>query len=145
MTITRFRQLIVLSIVLGFASLAASFYPTDYTDAIATAYGETPPGWLLSGQPLAIALILLLWCIVIASYIGLYRLTSWGRSLALWSTIAALALYPTIGPMLETPWEAMLVDASTMLWGAILALAYFSPVASRIGSGHRGDANSIAP
>lgn len=70
--------------------------------------------------------------ITVVGFAGLFLLKRWGRTLSLGITLLCLPLYLLTGPTMSSPIEAMLTDASTLAWGACLALAYYSPVAARI-------------
>jgi len=70
--------------------------------------------------------------ITVVGFAGLFLLKRWGRALSLGITVLCFPLYLLTGPTLSSPIEAMLTDASTLAWGACLALAYYSPVAARI-------------
>lgn len=73
-----------------------------------------------------------------AGFIGLFLLTRWGRMRSLCLTLLGLPLYLVLGAILMLPLEAMFTEASTMLWGACLALAYWSPIATHIEAGATG-------
>jgi hypothetical protein len=59
--------------------------------------------------------------------IGLLFSRPWSRPVALWSTILATAIYPFLNSgVVLSGWSMALLLASQLLWGAALALAYFS-------------------
>ena len=78
---------------------------------------------MVSGAALAIVAI-------IAGIGGLYRIRRWGRSLSLATTIGFSLLIPFAGPTLSSGLEDSLWELSSILWGAVLTLAYYSPVAA---------------
>lgn len=134
MTDIRFRCLIILSALLFLAVMLAGWFPPGYSDQLAQAYENEPMPWLnADGEPsvalMAVALASLV--VMIAGYVGLFLFKPWGRWLSLYSSVIGLAFYPLGGAMLLSPLEALLTDASMMVWGAVLAIAYFSPVAAR--------------
>lgn len=67
----------------------------------------------------------------IASIVGLWLFKRWARPLALWSSVVSVLLYPAVGPMAFSGWALMFVAISLMLWGAMLAMAYFSELKLR--------------
>jgi len=74
---------------------------------------------------------LMLACLV--GLVGLFRFKAWGRTVSLYATPAALVVEACAGATLSSGVENALLGAASMLWGAVLALAYFSPVRSRFG------------
>ncbi len=57
----------------------------------------------------------------------------WARPLALLVTIAFVALSPLTRVFVELGWVAMFSEISTLLWGAVIALAYWSPIGAQFG------------
>lgn len=75
--------------------------------------------------------VLALWAVAsFCSAIGLLFLRRWARSMALWSTGVGFALLPFLGTSLASGWATALTEGSSTLWGAVVALAYFSPIGS---------------
>lgn len=135
MTIARFRLFLTASVILSISTIATAFLPDGYSQALADAYASEPPPWLFEREGLMIGVGGVALAATIAGYVGLFLLTRWGRALSLALTVLAFPLYLLTGPTLSSPLESMLTDASTLLWGACLALAYFSPVAARFKAG----------
>ena len=135
MTIARFRVFLTASVILSIATIATVFLPDGYSQALADAYASEPPPWLFEHEGLTIGVGGVALAVMIAGYVGLFLLARWGRALSLALTVLAFPLYLLTGPTLLSPLESMLTDASNLLWGACLALAYFSPVAARIEAG----------
>jgi hypothetical protein len=67
----------------------------------------------------------------IAGYVGLFLWRPWGRTLSLATTVLGFVMYPLVGPTVASWLESSLLDISNIAWGALLALAYFSPVSAR--------------
>jgi hypothetical protein len=65
------------------------------------------------------------------SAIGLLFFQRWARSMALWTTGGGFLLYPLFGPSVSSGWSSAFTEVSAVLWGAAIALAYFSPICSR--------------
>lgn len=64
----------------------------------------------------------------ITATIGLYLFRPWAPRLAVVVTVLALFVWPLLGVDVASGWSVALTSLSTTLWGAILALAYFSPI-----------------
>lgn len=79
--------------------------------------------------------VLILWAVAFfCSAIGLLLLRRWARSMALWSTGVGLVLLPLLGASASSGWAAALTEGSSTLWGAVIALAYFSSIRSSFGA-----------
>lgn len=135
MTTNCFRLFLIASAVLVIAALVVGLLPGGYSSALADAYANEPVPRLLQNEGLAIAVLLVVLVATVAGFIGLFLLKRWGRTLSLVLTLIGLPLYLLLGPTLQSPVETMLAEASSLLWGACLALAYFSPVSDRIEAG----------
>jgi hypothetical protein len=86
--------------------------------------------------------LLVLFACALAGTAGLFLFRRWGRRLSTWTSILALSTYPFLGPFLHSGWGTLCIDASMMLWGAALAMAYFSPIRARF---ERHDTGRTAP
>ena len=131
MTDHRFRMLIWAYVALLCGAAVAGYFPIGYTDELRAAYNAEPS--VLDDLPiLAVGgTVLALLALIIAGLVGMYRFRSWGRSLSLWTTLVGTLAFAAMGPSLSSGLEAALWELSSILWGAMLALAYFSPVANR--------------
>ena len=138
MTIARVRLFLTASVILSIATIATVFLPDGYSQGLADAYASEPLPWLFRNEHVASGVGVVAVALVIAGYVGLFLLKRWGRALSLGITVLGLPLYLLTGPTLLSPLEAMLTDASTLVWGACLALAYWSPIATRIEAGATG-------
>ena len=132
MTDDRFRKLLWLYLALTVAGILATAFPT-YSDELQSAVDHESNSWLWHNVWVSAAVFGLLALTWVVGIVGLFRLRAWGRSISLYSTLTALAIYPFLGNSLSSPWEDIFYELSGMLWGAILALAYFSPVCARFG------------
>jgi hypothetical protein len=138
MTITRFRVYLIASALLAIAAVATVFLPDGYSSVLADAYANEPPSWLFENEAVAIGVGITTLVIAIVGFVGLFLLKRWGRAVSLGITVLSFPVYLLTGPTLSSPLEAMLTDASTLVWGACLALAYYSPVAARFDAGAAG-------
>jgi hypothetical protein len=126
----RFRTLICWYAALVIAEALAASLAGGYSQALSDAMDkeETPlileNGWLLLGvlMPFAAA--------AFAGLYGLYMFKQWGRTVSLYTTAVGLLLVLLLGPSLYSALEGVFLEASTMLWGAILALSFYSPVST---------------
>lgn len=132
MTASRFRLMLAVYCVLFIAGIVVSFIPGGYSQELTNAYANEPaPAWMDHFWPfLGIVAVLLIGMLV--SYVGMFFFKSWARTLALVTTIISIALIPFSGPALSSAAEQALFEISSILWGMILALAYWaSPVSDR--------------
>ncbi len=123
-----FRALIFLYVALVAASLAAALLPGGYSQELSDALDNEPVPPILENLWLLFCLVVPLALAALAGMYGLYTFKRWGRSLSLCSTLAGLVLFPFFGPSLSGAIESALYEASTLIWGAILALSYYSAV-----------------
>lgn len=131
MTSAKFRLLILLHLALIAGGIAAVFLPGGYSQELADAYANEPTPWLTDGSWLSIAVVGGLIIVWLAGLVGLFLFKRWGRTLSLYSTAAEFLIYPFQGPSLSSALEATFFEASILVWGAVLALAYFSSVSER--------------
>lgn len=68
---------------------------------------------------------------IIGSIIGLYQFRPWSRELAVTMTLLQLGFYPLGGVWVQSGWTAMLMDLSSTLWGAVIAISYVSSLSKR--------------
>lgn len=139
----RVALLLYVALVLAMFVVAAAFAGADAGgadgsggDTMATAMAEaqaildaadpasTPSEGVLT------ALLLVFLVLNVVSVAGLFLFRAWGRSLALWSTLLSLPVTLWLGPSLVSATESMLYDAANLLWGGLLAVAYWSPLAA---------------
>lgn len=133
MTPMTFRSLVASSVLLMIAAgfvdwLFPSFVPQSLTLALEKESGLS----LLEKYPFIALAIFLPWLIaVLASTIGLFFFKHWARAWALYSTLIGFALYPFLGPSVCSALASALTEASSLAWGAALAVAYYSPLCDR--------------
>ncbi|CAD6872466.1 hypothetical protein [Methylomonas fluvii] len=76
---------------------------------------------------LAILILVLLVSLAVV-IVGLYLFRPWARRLAVVITVLALFVWPLLGINVASGWSLVLTDLAGTLWGAILALIFFSPL-----------------
>ena len=129
MSPTIFRILILCSVILGTAAaFLDTLFPELIPQSIAQAVENEPLPALFDNLWLTVAIFLPLLIVVTISTIGLFFFKAWARAFAFYSTILSFAVYPFFGPVLSSAWSSALTEASSLLWGAILAIAYYSPL-----------------
>lgn len=140
MTPTSFRLLVLCSVVLGLVGGCLDcLFPSLLPSSLTTAFENEPPPALLSDSPaLALALLVPFALVLLVSTIGLLFFWRWSRTIALFSTVAGFGIYPLFGQTLSSGWANSLLEASFTTWGAVLALAYFSPLSQRFVSQPNG-------
>jgi uncharacterized protein YqgC (DUF456 family) len=131
MTENKFRALIALHIALSLVGIVAAFLPNGYSTTLAEAYANEPISQFISNDWFWLTFALILLAMWITGVVGMWSFKRWGRSLSLYSTIAALIAVPLFGPTLSSGLESALFEAATLCWGAVLALAYYSVVSAR--------------
>lgn len=62
---------------------------------------------------------------------GLFMFKPWARGFALAITIVNLLFYPLYGAQARSSWSLLLLDVSSTLWGAMLAMSYVSSLSWR--------------
>ncbi|MDO8995339.1 MAG: hypothetical protein Q7U77_01810 [Sediminibacterium sp.] len=133
MSPTIFRGLIGCSVLLIIAAGVVDWLiPSLISQTLTSALENEPVPSLLENYPFISLAVLLPWLIaVLASTVGLLFFKRWARSMALYSTLIGLTLYSFFGPTLSSALASALTDASSLAWGAVLALAYYSPLSDR--------------
>jgi hypothetical protein len=63
--------------------------------------------------------------------VALYRFRRWAPRLALYLTIASLLIYPFAGVTVASEWSQLFIEASAVLWGAVVAIAHLPPLRER--------------
>jgi hypothetical protein len=128
MTLTRswFRGLFVLYAVTSLTSLLLG--EGNVSPALKLAYETEPNPWMDEHPWLMLALFIPYLTVIVAGMVGMVRFRSWGRSVSFWSTVVGFSLYPFLGADLSSSWGMAFGQAGEMLWGALLALAYLSPL-----------------
>jgi MFS family permease len=143
MTPTLFRALILFSVATGLAGgFIDSLFPFLLPEALSAAWDKEPPPSLLIENLWLLAAVLGPWLIAsIVSTLGLFFFWHWVRPFAIVVAVLSLAVSPLFGPALTSGWSSALLEASFLTWGAVLALAYCSPLSQRFvhseGSGGR--------
>lgn len=135
MSIKTFRALLVIYLFALFASVGVDFIPGLIPGALQKVFLDLPQPVLI-GHVVLMVLAIPLLLASIAGIVGLFLMKRWARGLSLYLTLLSLLMYPVLGPNLASGWGSALTELAALLWGAILACAYFSPVAEAFDRSH---------
>ena len=137
MTAASFRVLVVASIALELLGavidlLLPSLIPQSITSAV-------------DGLPLSsafenywfIGFVLVYALAMLVASVGLIFFRRWARAICFWGSLAGFALYPLVGPMVYSGLSLAMQDLSSIMWGAVLAIAFFSPLRKQFSPGRR--------
>jgi hypothetical protein len=128
MTPLVYRLLIAASTALGLAGamldvLLPALLPAAFTAAMEAQGSLDSTAWLLVGGAIAVA--------GLAAMVGLWLFRPWAPRWALATTALSVAIFVPQGANAVSGWSMALTDLSSMLWGAVLALTFFSPLSAR--------------
>ena len=131
MTPQQFRVLLVAYVISAAANFVISLTEFGYSPSLTAAYASQPDSILVLSPLVLVVLAILLLGGSLAGVVGLFRFKRWGRSLSAWTTALLLLFVPFLGPYQTTPFEDFFADIATLLWGAAVALSYFTPLSLR--------------
>lgn len=136
-TPSAFRLFIVTSLVFAFlASFIDAIFPSLLPEPFRQAQDALASSELGTQDILLIVIGLPILVVGLVSAIGLYRFRPWAPRLALFVTIATVALYPFLDAQAVSAWSLLLSETSMLLWGVVLAMAFLPPVADRFSELH---------
>ena len=128
MTKTRFRAVVALSIALGFLGGIASLFFESTLPPPLREYLEREQNAEVTAMDFVLLLIWIpLLVAIIASYVGMLRFARWSRPLALATSALGVLALPLFGPTVEPGIVTAWLHLSSMVYGAVLAVAYCSP------------------
>ena len=131
MTKTRFRAAVALSIALGFLGGIASLFFESTLPPPLREYLEREQNAEVTAMDFVLLLIWIpLLVAVIASYVGMLRFARWSRPLALATSALGVVALPLFGPTVEPGTTTALFHLASMVFGALVAVAYCSPTAA---------------
>jgi len=131
--ITVFRTLIVASLVLSLLGVIIELvFPGLLPEPLSQAYDAyNESRTSLPVIMVAAGMLIILLVIGVISTVGLLVLQPWARPLALWSTVLSFAITPFTGAALNSGLSLMLIDVSLILWGAAMAMTFYSDLKLR--------------
>lgn len=131
-SILQFRLLVLEGLLIGVFGTVHDLLMPEFVPPEVHAHLESlQDGFSLLNSVVFVILGLVIMALGIAATIGLCVFERWARPMAVVSTMLSLVLYPMSGPMLFSGVGALCFDVSIMLWGAVLAASYWSPLAER--------------
>ena len=136
---TLFRALLIASVVTGCSGAFLDLvFPGLIPESMQKAFEElpAPSGPALFG---AGALLFVTFGGAVASVIGLYAFQPWARPLAVWMTVLGFLFHPLLGVSMQSGWAQLLLDLSSVLWGAVLAMSFVSSLGDRFAPADRRD------
>ena len=133
MTPKLFRCLVISWFLLSLAAGAIDWlFPSLISASLNKALETTREADFIREHLFIFAFIGIPWLLLFfAGAFGLLFFKRWARPAALYSTLIGLVLFPFTGPSLSSGLANSLNEASLLLWGAVLAVAYFSPLSER--------------
>lgn len=126
-----FRALLIVSVVTGFlGGLVDTVFPSLIPAPLAKVVEAlpSPPTLALFG---ASALFLVTFGGMITAVLGLYFFQPWARQLAVWMTALGLLFHPLLGVSVQSGWAQLMLEASSVLWGVVLAMSFVSSLSGR--------------
>ena len=131
-----FRGLIIASVLTGFLSgMIDSRFPELVPPVLTRALSELPKPAVEYAVSLGLLGFLGLGC-MLAAITGLYLFKPWARGFALVMTLLSMVFYPLYGAEVKSGWSLLLLDVSSTLWGAVLAVSYVSSISRRFAFDH---------
>jgi urea transporter len=127
-----FRKFLLLSIILGVIGILLDIMLPSLIPAPLYQAQEEVEQSVSSTEFIVLLLISIPLIIVnLISVIGLFCFRPWAPRLAIIATLLSFMIYPLLGYSLSSGWALALTDLSTMLWGVVLTLTYYSPIRKR--------------
>jgi hypothetical protein len=127
MTKFKFHLILALNSAFILAAMLSFLLPPDYSEKLSLAFEEETSTLFMDLTWWAIVAMAGFVVAAIAGFIGMFFFKAWARSLSLYTTVLGIFLYPSLGPSLSSGLEAAIHEAASTIWGATLALAYYSP------------------
>jgi hypothetical protein len=127
---SRFRRLLLVSIIFGVAWIPITIATQRFLPGPLVAYLDSELERDLSTIEIVfLVLVLLFIAIAIWNLISLLRFRPSSRPVALALTALGLLVGLLSGPVVESPISRIFADASSLLWGAAMAMMYCKPYA----------------
>ncbi len=123
-----FRGLIIASVVTALMSSAVD--PDLVPASLLRAFNELPTPQAEVAVSLSLLTFIGLGC-TLAATAGLFMFKPWSRGFAVIISLLSLVFYPMYGVQVKSGWSLLLLDVSSTLWGAVLAISYVSSLSHR--------------
>jgi hypothetical protein len=126
-----FRSIFVSGLLLGIASaLVDVVVPGLLSPSLSEAWDQEP-NFFDTASHWVIGLAVIWAVAMLAASLGFFMFKRWARATLLWGSVIGLALYAPFGSSASSWLSTALGDTSSLLFGASLAISYFSPLSSR--------------
>jgi|GEM_PF-1100410 len=131
-----FRTLILLSLACGIASICVTFLapwlvPEPLRIAEESIFESVLESMSKSTFGFHLAIFYWIFATSIVGIFGLFMFKPWARPLNVVLAFSSFIVWPLLGYNLTSGWSQAFADFSGILWGAVIAMAYFSPVSER--------------
>lgn len=130
----RFRILLCTYLALVLTSAVVDFIPGVLPLSLEDALTDLPTPSLLEIPWLFMVVAIPSVLALLVGLVGLFLFKPWGRFLSTISTVGGFLLLPFLGPTVSSGIGSTLYEASAVLWGVVLACAYFSPISALFSS-----------
>jgi hypothetical protein len=129
MSKSSFRALLVTAVVLAIIGGVLNTAIQSSLPAPLAEYKQAELDADLTAEGLLLLALVLVWVFAgLVATVGLLAFWRPARVLAIAATVLGELMMPLAGPTVESAWASMLDDSASILWGAVLALAYCPPV-----------------
>ena len=127
-----FRVLLVSSVLIAIIAGTIDFIvPNAVPEELAQAQKKYDESLATSNSIAFTLLITLAGILSVGSTVGLYMFKSWARPLAILATAFGLFMFGVFEANVYSGWAMALNEMASMLWGSVIAAAYFSPLKDR--------------
>ena len=130
-----FRIAIVVSLALAVAGAFVDAVPGLIPEELWRAHESAVPQGIRMKDIALMAIGFPLLIATAVSVVGLYLFRPWSPRAALYTSILSMLIYPLIDVQIVSPWSQLLTEASAVLWGVVLAMAFLPPLALRFQGG----------
>ena len=127
-----FRALMLASLALSILAFIIDItVPALVPEGVRFAEEQYWNGTSTAGLVFRLGLLLGYVIVSLVAFVGLYFFKQWARTANLVLSALLLLLAPALGHVVLSGLAQGLAEIALMLWGAVLALAYFSPISER--------------
>ena len=127
-----FRGLMLTALVLALLDLVVTFaLPELVPEPLRQADEQITDGVSTAALTIKVIIFIAFVSACIVAFVGLYRFRPWAPITNVVLSVASLFIWLVLGYNLSSGLAQALSDAASMVWGAVLALAYFTPIRSK--------------
>lgn len=110
------------------AAVDAAYFPAQVSEELTAAYTKEALAPLAFSPAVFLSLSAVSLVAIIVPPMALFFFKKWGRWFGVCTTLTMLVALPFLGPSLSSGFGTAVLQLSAILWGAVLALAYCSPI-----------------